>query len=423
MLSIEHLSRLGFRISAPLLDSIVKKLSSIRTIHDFLLARENKRLLKVGALRKILVVGGINIGDAVVTQPFIFPLKKFFPESEISFLYQKKAYPLIRANPNIDRHFPLIRNTGYPSKRDVRSLKNLIREKNFDVIFNFCPYFSSGDFRPTRAPVIYPTRMIANVIEAYTSNNNLAQILFQMSRFSHELIEKLFPGVCQKPSSRTNFSNNVIYTTQKQKQIAENILKKLRVDLDAKKIMFNPDTSCSYTFIPFEFQVELLKGILSNDRLTVLLSCGFHFSDIEKELLKALPAAMRKRVVIIPKDTPIDVFGGVIDFSQMFITGDTAPLHVAAAKRVIVDSQDQFRNSTAVVEIFGATSGKIYGYDSFSDGFLSAAQNVPSKVFEAFPKCKNLTCIDKIFKACPEVRCFDGLKPGPIVDYIQGYMF
>jgi ADP-heptose:LPS heptosyltransferase len=127
-------------------------------------------------------------------------------------------------------------------------------------------------------------------------------------------------------------------------------------------------------------------------------------------------------VTVIPKETPIDVYAALTDHSDVFITGDTAPLHIAASKKIIVDSDRSFRNSTAVVGIFGATSSKIYGYDSFSQEHIPAPQKAPAKVFEEFPGCKNLTCIDKIFKACPVVKCFDGLEPESIIEYVNDYL-
>jgi ADP-heptose:LPS heptosyltransferase len=131
---------------------------------------------------------------------------------------------------------------------------------------------------------------------------------------------------------------------------------------------------------------------------------------------------MRKKIVVIPRHIPIEAYPALIDDSNMFITGDTGPLHIAAARKVIVNSNNHFRNSTAIVEIFGATSAKIYGYDSFSDEYLSASQDAPSKTFEGFPHCKNLTCIDKIFKKCPEVNCFEGIDTEEVIEYIQNYL-
>ena len=121
-------------------------------------------------------------------------------------------------------------------------------------------------------------------------------------------------------------------------------------------------------------------------------------------------------------DVPIDQFAGLIDCSRIFLSADTGPLHLASARKICPDSKAAFRNNTAVIGVFGATSGRIYGYDSFSRLYLSSAQDPPSKIFEGSPPCKNLTCIDKVNKKCLIDHCFEGVEAQEIVDYIDRYL-
>ena len=422
MLSTDQVLRPIARISSPLIDSALKRLSFNQKLNRFLKKRNSKKLLQINRLKRVLIIPDINIGDAMIGQSFIAPLKNAFPDIEISYIYQRKASPLVCTNPNIDEHFPLFRNIGYPSDKDFANLQNLLKGFHFDLIFNLNPYFTSKHFRSASAPVIYSTRLVSNIIRNYTSHDSEAHISLQMSEFAKELIETLVSNSASGGKKQQDFHHNCFYTTQSPFLKAQRILKKLNIRSDSKKVFLNPDTSCAYTRIPLGTQKELLRGILANPKVQVLLNCGFTFQGIEKELLREISSSMRKRITIIPKDTPIDVYAALTDHSDVFVTGDTAPLHIAAAKKIIVDSELSFRNSTAVVGIFGATSSKIYGYDSFSAEHIAAPQKAPSKVFEVFPECKNLTCIDKIFKACPKVKCFDGLKPEPIIDYIHSYL-
>lgn len=422
MIPIYYFASLVSKISAPFLDQTLKTLSSNERINNFLKRLETKRLRKIDNPKRILIIPDINIGDAIITQSFISPLRNFFPDMEISYVYQQKTYPLIKANPDIDRHFPLFRSLGYPSKRDCKGLKNIIERYDFDIIFNFCPYFSTNNFKSANSSVIYPIRFIANIIRAYDSDSNKAHIVFQLNRFANELIEEFPSNTKSKTQPRENFPSNCLYATQQLCTKTRKIMAKLKINPYAKKILFNPDTTSQYTFIPFKFQLELLKGILSHKKLTLLLNCGYIFKGIEKKLLNEIPSNLRGKIVVIPRDIPIDVYAALIDNSDLFITGDTGPLHIAAARKYIVNSDARFENSTAIIGIFGATSAKIYGYDSFSPEYFPAAQDAPSKVFESNPPCKNLTCIDKIFKNCPEVRCFDGLESEQIVSYTHNYL-
>ena len=422
MIWVERITRSISRISAPFLDRILKNLSANKTVNDFLKKLEIKRLGNIYKLKRVLIIPDINIGDAIITQSFISPLKNIFPDIEISYVYQRKAYFLIKANPYIDKHLPLFRSFGYPSKKDCKSLKKIIEKYDFDLIFNFCPYFSTGNFKSANSAVIHPIRFIANIIRAYSSNNDKAQIVFQFNRFANELIEEFPSDIKSRDKPKLDFSDSHLYTTQQLYTKTKKIMEKLRIDPRAKKILFNPDTASQYTFIPFKLQLELLKGILSQKNRTLLLCPGYVFKGIEKKLLKKIPSHIRKKIVVIPRDIPIEAYPVLIDDSNIFITGDTGPLHIAAARKVIVNSKNNFRNSTAIVGIFGATSAKIYGYDSFSDEYLSASQDAPSKTFEGFPHCKNLTCLDKIFKKCPEVKCFQGIDTEEVIEYVQNYL-
>jgi ADP-heptose:LPS heptosyltransferase len=422
MLSRDQILRPISRISSPFIDRTLKRLSFSEKLNHFLKKRNSKKLLQIGRLKKVLIIPDINIGDAMICQSFIAPLKKVFPEIEISYIYQQRASPLVCTNPDIDEHFPLFRSIGYPSVKDFANLRNLLKGFHFDLIFNLNPYFTSKHFREARAPVIYPSRLISNIIRDYTSEGSEAHISLQMSKFAEELIETLVSNPAKVGKKNKDIFYNRFYTTQNLLCKAQAVIKKFNIKSDSKKVFLNPDTSCAYTRIPIEIQKDLLKGILTNQETHILMNCGFTFQGIEKDLLSVLPSSCSERITVIPKDTPIDVYAALIDHSDVFITGDTAPLHIAAAKKIIVDSELRFRNSTAVVGIFGATSSKIYGYDSFSSDHIAAPQDAPSKVFEVFPECKNITCIDKIFKACPKVKCFEGLEAERIVDYVNSYL-
>lgn len=421
---LEYFLTKASKISARGLDWTIKAVASNEKVYNFVKKQDTKRLSQLDSLKRILVVGDINIGDAINIQSFLSPLKNSFPEVEISYAYQYKAYPLIKENPVIKNHFPIFRTIGFPTKIDYRNLKKLIKKHKFDLIINLCPFFSPKDLMSKEnSPVITPLRLIRNIIRAYASDTHKAHVTFQLNRFAQELVENFPPGSNPKKISRQPFSGNYLYTNQQLFRKTRSIMKKLGINIHANKIFFNPDTSSLYTQIPFQFQLELLKGILSSKKLDLLLlNSGFTFKGIEKKLINKIPSHLRSKIVVISRDIPIDIYAGLIDNSEMFISGDTGPLHIAAAKKIIVNSDGKFRNSTAVVGIFGATSPRIYGYDSYSEKYLSGTQDAPSKVYEGKPPCKNITCIHKLSKRCPEVRCFDGLEPEQVIDYVGNYL-
>jgi hypothetical protein len=181
------------------------------------------------------------------------------------------------------------------------------------------------------------------------------------------------------------------------------------LDADGRPIvLMNPDASSRFTRLPHETQAELLRGLL---RLpcVVVLGAGHTQPGIEGRLIGALPPRRRKDVRVLPASTSIDTYAAVVDAADVFLTGDTGPLHIAAARKQARLGTNGFRNRTAVVSVFGATPARLYGYASNRRGFLPANQQAPSYAHSGDSPCRNLTCINKTVKTCSTVRCFHQL--------------
>lgn len=418
MIIIEKAARVISRFSPALVDRILKSTASSELIHRFLKRIESFQLKKINKLENILVIPDINIGDAVISQTIIAILRRAFPDVKISYCYQKKAYPLIKTNPYIDIHFPYFQSIGIPSQKDQQKLMNLLKKNNYDVVFNLCPYFPYKIFKPSHSRVLYPVRMIGEIIKAYSSNGESAHFAHRLDKFSLDLVKKLMQNNVDESYLQSSHSLPHIFMEGVLLEKSKTILKELGITFPSKKVLFNPDTSSVYTLIPAGFQSDLLAGLSALDSVDyILMNRGFTFKGIEKKVINGIPRELRKKIRLLPKNIDIDIYAALTDQVDVFISGDTAPLHIASAKKYSAGTENLYKNRTSIIGIFGATSGKIYGYDSFSPEYNSPAQDAPAKVFESQPPCKNLTCIDKAFKNCREILCFQGLKPEMIVEF------
>ena len=77
--------------------------------------------------------------------------------------------------------------------------------------------------------------------------------------------------------------------------------------------------------------------------------------------------------------------------------------------RRLSSGKSKFRNKTFIVSIFGATPARVSGYDSKNPLFLPANQDVQSRTYVSESPCRNVTCVNKMFKTCKTVRCFEVL--------------
>lgn len=418
MIIIEKAARIISRFFPALVDRILKTAASLELTHCILNKIELFQLKKINKLKNILVIPDINIGDAVISQTIIATLRCAFPDVKISYCYQKKAYPLIKTNPYIDIHFPYFQSIGIPSQKDHEELMNLLKKNDYDIVFNLCPYFSHKIFKPSHSPVLYPVRMIGEIIRAHSSNGESAHIAHRLDKFSLDLVKKLTQNHVDESYLQSSHSTPHIFMERILLEKSKTIFKELGITFPSRKVLFNPDTSSVYTLIPPIFQSDLLAGLAVLDSVDyILMNRGFTFKGIEKKVIDGIPPELRKKIRLLPKNISIDIYAALTDQVDVFISGDTAPLHIASAKKYSAGTENLYKNRTSIIGIFGATSGKIYGYDSFSPEYNSPAQDAPAKVFESQPPCKNLTCIDKAFKNCREIYCFQGLKPEPIVEF------
>ena len=93
------------------------------------------------------------------------------------------------------------------------------------------------------------------------------------------------------------------------------------------------------------------------------MSTGISNPGIEKILIEKLPFELRGKIVLIPQ-LKINEFASLIDFCDVFLSGDTGPVHIASAWKEPLSQKDSLRNCTSVITIFGATDSRIYGYDT-----------------------------------------------------------
>jgi hypothetical protein len=418
MPSIERYLREMANISAPLIDRILRFLAANSPTQSYLNRKLHRRLDASRPRHKILIIPDVHIGDALITQSFIKPLRAALPGGEIHFIYQKSALPLIRNNPSINVHHPVFKSRDMPLAQDRKALKKLLQDIHFDLIVNFCPYFSLREIGGGSA-AIPPIHFIANLIKAYSSSSEIPHVAYQMETFGNKIAGYLNPDKEIRAPMGRERPGGLFYASAKITSRTESIIRRLDIPPSARKIFYNPDASSRFTFIPIPIQSRLLKGILSSpfvDRL--LMNFGRNFRGINRALLNELPENLKRKVIIIPEFTSFDIFAALVDSSELFISGDTGPLHVAGAQKIHGDSGSPFLNRTALLSIFGATSGRVYGYDSSTEGYMAAPQDAPSRVFEASPRCKNLACLNKAFKTCRDVRCFEGISPDEVIEYV-----
>ena len=402
-----------------LLDSTIRPLYGSRTL-SAIFDHGSRRVMKgMKAFRRFLVIPDIHIGDAVMMQSSLIAVRDFFPDAEIDYVVNKAAAPLIEGNPDATRIIPVYSEGRFPSSKEVETLREIIRTGRYDLCVNICPFLEKKDIAEPGQPV---ARFLNHAPTLLRNENDPAQInhfSYQSYLFVRGVLlmaaqpvrEDCFRGV------RTTYSDEAI-------ENAGRFSSEAGLSARSPVIMFNPDSSSRFNLMPFENQVRLL-GLLaaeSTPDTTILLGAGHTEAGIGERLADSISSPHRSKVRIIPRSMPLEIFSALIDFADVFISGDTGPLHLAAARRYSRSTHHQFRNRTAVLSFFGATTPRMSGYDSSQPGYLPANQDAPSWCYQAGSPCRNITCLNKMFKTCKTVRCFEHVDVEGLATTVARYL-
>ncbi len=399
---------------ARFLDNLITGSLGNKMLGNYLHQRTRQRLRKLKQFKNILVVGDLNIGDAIISSMGVSALRKIFPNSEIDFTVKSSTKVLMEGNPEVSNLYPIYNHAPYPTTNDLSRLRNVINNKNYDLIINFCPMISSNFFGIKRT--ISYNLIASELMKNERIPESINNINYQAYKFIGNALKDFTP-----PDFIEAFEGPKIYLSDESVIEAKNFLSNNGIDLDTPLVMLNPDASAVYTRIPFDFQINLLKKI-SKLNCNILIGAGHVEKLIEQRVISNFPPNDYKNIIVVPPSTELDTYAALIDLSDIFITGDTGPLHIAAARKFSNRTGKSLRNKTAVLSIFGSTPPHIYGYDSREKNYIPANQDAPSRTFIAKAACRNISCINKMAKACKEVRCFDNLTVNEIYSEINSHL-
>ena len=402
-----------------LLDSVIRPTYGSRTL-SALFERDNRRVMKsVKTLRRFLVIPDIHIGDSVMMQSSLSALRDFFPDAEIDYVINRTAAPLIEGNPEATRVIPLYANGLFPSPAEIGTLKGLLRTGQYDLCVNICPFLEKREIAVRSQPVARFLNHAPTLIRNEDDTRTVNHFSYQAYRFVRDILSTVaqpvrgdhFTGV------RTTYADEAV-------EGALQFARQCSLSPRARVIMFNPDSSVKYNLMPFESQVKFLELLARNtgDDVTILIGEGHTEAGIGIRLAETVSPSTRAKVRIIPRSMPLDTFAALIDFAEVFISGDTGPLHIAASRRYSRSGRYKFRNGTAVLSVFGATPPRMSGYDSFQEGYLPSNQDAPAWCYLAGSPCRNITCLNKMFKTCGKVRCFEHMDLEGLGTLISSYL-
>ncbi len=402
-----------------LLDWTIRPTYGSRTMSAVLEHGNRRTMKRMKGFRRFLVIPDIHIGDAVVMQSALIALRDFFPDAEIDYAINKSVGPLLDGNPDATRIMPIFTGGRMPSSADFKTLQDIIRQGRYDLCLNLCPFMEEKDLSDSIQPALRFMGHAPAIVHNENDSSQINHFSYQIYRFVRDMLSIAAQPI--RPDSfrgvRTIHSDDAI-------ELASRFMRDAGLSPHSPVIMVNPDSSSKFNLLPFDRQAELLRLLAGNTGAdtAILLGAGHTETGIGERLTDSLPSMVRSKVHIIPRSMPLDVYSALIDFADIFITGDSGPMHLAAARRYSRSGRHRFRNRTAVLSVFGATMPRMSGYDSVQPGYLPANQDAPSWCYQAGSPCRNITCLNKMFKTCGTVRCFEYVDVAGLADVAVSHL-
>jgi ADP-heptose:LPS heptosyltransferase len=379
--------------------------------------RHNFGVLKsVKSFKKILVVSDIHIGDTILSGGGIAVFRDYFPDARIDYVVKKSVKCLYDGNPDITNLYPVFTGSQFPNESDLAAVKKLAFENDYDLCLNCCPFISDHKIFPPGQKVLNMVTAAPKILSNLTDKTGSCHFMYQ----TYDLPGEYLPKITGRNSPRP-FHGFPVTLSDEAHGHALNFLKENKISLDQRIYFLNPDTASVFNRIPFDSQFILLKGLLALPG-HVLLGSGFTAKDIEKQLLQKLTDGEKLKLSVVPKTLDLDAYAALLDFADIFISGDTGPLHIGAARKISKTGNVKFRNKTFVISVFGATNARMSGYDSTDPLFPPADQDCHSRCYVSESRCRNITCMNKMAKTCKTVRCFEFLDTEKILADISAHL-
>jgi len=272
-----------------------------------------------GTVRKLLVIRLRSIGDAVLTTPSLFALRRFLPQVEIHILLEDWVAPLLNGSPLVDRVISIPRHGNSARARVARELHRI----SYDVVYNL----HGGTTATFLARASGATHRVGFCHYQYARlHNHVApspqQIWSRPTLHSAEqqlaLIGWTGVPVTDRPATRLS-------VTEKAAQSISARLAANGIQDGQPLALFHPAAAFETKRWPAENFARIANEVAARGLLPVVIA-----SAKEKHVLDTVVAHSATRVVAFD-DLPLPEVSALAARARLFIGNDSGIAHIAAA--------------------------------------------------------------------------------------------
>lgn len=289
--------------------------------------------------KRILIFNVNWLGDVLFSTATLRNIRRNFPDSFIACIVPGRCYPILKNNPHLDEI--IIFDEKERQKSILAKLKfiRFLKKKKFDAVFLFHRSFS-------RALICW----LAGIPERlgyYTKKRSLL-LTKKIMPPSKDTLHRIdyYMNIIQKAGLRAEDRYPEFFISDKDSQFVEDFLNRHSIKRDDFLVGINPAGNWLPKRWPKEYWVRLADKLIRDFAAKVIITGSI--SDIA--LAQEIKKLMREKPIVACGVFNLKQLGALCKRLNLFITGDTGPLHIANSM-----------GTKKIIALFGPTSPEITG--------------------------------------------------------------
>ena len=352
-----------------------------------------------------------GIGDAVIVGlSLVDQIIQEDPQAfgKIDVLCNKVQAELFEHDPRINRIILTNNSLFSPSEMtmwlngitldpNTASLVHFLRKRHYEAVFAFM--FAPGFYLRLHSTIVYP-KLLQLGKDLWSLSR---QVDVPMSKITRRMVSNYFGKKRKLASMSDDIPLYISSESVKNAKLVVNTIKeRSKVSFEAAKLLVvATDSTSAVTRPPIDLLASsIVAALRQRHDLIVCILQGYTDASAAQKLFAILTSEFEGRIFLMPAEPKaklLDV-AALIDQSDVFVTGDTGLMHIAAAtKKCREESDTEFypSNSVKIIALFGGTNPGFYGYRNrtiiIGKGRKEQMAFIPGIAKESYnPKGKNL---------------------------------
>ena len=294
---------------------------------DFLLTNKSIGISKdvCQQYKRILIVRTDRLGDVLLSTPVVKALRQEFPQSYISMLVSPYTKEVLEGNPNLDEIITFDKDAKNKGFWSTLKFIQVLRKKKFDLVIVLHP--------TTRMHLL---TFFAGIPKRLGYDRNFGFLLTDKIKHTKQYGQKheseyaldLVRYLGIEPQDKTLF----MPIKKDSEKWVEDLFNQTGIKDNDKLLVIHPAASCPSRIWPGERYAQVADKLVGQYGFKVIIVSSP--GDIQKA--EVVIKNMRSKALNLAGKTSISQLASLLKRSQLFISTDSGPMHVAAAMGVPV---------------------------------------------------------------------------------------